>query len=121
MGQEGKSNPNWKGGITTPKMTGNCKVCGSSKNVITEHRDGNRHNNSASNLRRVCQSCHQKMTPNKGRHGDGKPTMSKDATKPVASRGLQGSAPSKKARAKSASTANSKRGTRVRSPLTKPK
>jgi 5-methylcytosine-specific restriction endonuclease McrA len=38
-----------------------CQICGSNKNLIVHHIDGNRANNKISNLVVLCQSCHLKI------------------------------------------------------------
>lgn len=43
-----------------------CAKCGSTKNIDIDHKDGNRDNNSPSNLRPLCRSCHRSMHDGKG-------------------------------------------------------
>jgi 5-methylcytosine-specific restriction endonuclease McrA len=65
--QGGKNNNNYKNGISTyaQKKKGKCQSCGSTKNLMVHHKDGNRKNNDASNLKTLCWSCHEKITNRK--------------------------------------------------------
>ncbi len=42
-----------------------CNICGSTENLLVHHIDGNRDNNSLSNLLPVCGSCHGKIHSSK--------------------------------------------------------
>lgn len=60
--QKGKNNNNYKNGISAyhQKKEGSCSSCGSRKNLMVHHKDGNRKNNEPSNLQTLCWSCHEK-------------------------------------------------------------
>lgn len=50
---------------------GKCNRCGSARNLLTHHRDRNRHNNKEENLERLCKACHQEehlIRDGKGRY-----------------------------------------------------
>jgi len=66
--QAGKNNNNYKNGISTyaQKKKKACQRCGSKKNLMVHHKDGNRKNNAASNHETLCWSCHEKITDRKG-------------------------------------------------------
>ena len=58
----GPTNPSWKTGITGYRRLvkkEQCAICGSVKNLLIHHIDGNRHNNTIDNLIVVCKKCHQ--------------------------------------------------------------
>lgn len=69
--QKDKNNNNYKDGISNyrqkafEKYGRKCSKCGSIKNLMVHHIDGNRHNNNLSNLRVLCWSCHEKITRRK--------------------------------------------------------
>ena len=65
--QAGKKNNNYKNGISTytQHKKGACEQCGSKKNLMVHHKDGNRKNNEPSNLQTLCWSCHEKKTDRK--------------------------------------------------------
>lgn len=65
--QAGKNNNNYKNGISTyaQKKKSKCELCGSTRNLMVHHKDGNRKNNNASNLQTLCWSCHEKHTQRK--------------------------------------------------------
>jgi hypothetical protein len=65
--QAGKNNNNYKNGISTyaQNKKSSCETCGSKKNLMVHHKDGNRNNNSPSNLQTLCWSCHEKKTERK--------------------------------------------------------
>lgn len=65
--QSGKNNNNYKNGISmyAKKKKSKCERCGSTKNLMVHHKDGNRKNNSASNLKTLCWSCHEQITSRK--------------------------------------------------------
>lgn len=68
-GRGGPKSAMWRGGKSpifyipeSIKIHGHdCQSCGTSENVDTHHRDGNRENNplDGSNWRRLCRRCHQ--------------------------------------------------------------
>jgi hypothetical protein len=51
-----------------------CQICGSSRNVGVDHKDGFEENNSPSNLRWLCKSCNTKMGIKMMREGKGRRT-----------------------------------------------
>lgn len=62
---KGKDSPFYKNGIKgyplKAKIDGaKCEICGSIKNLVVHHRDGNRQNNEDTNLQVLCKKCHQK-------------------------------------------------------------
>lgn len=65
--QGGKNNNNYKNGISTytQHKKSKCQQCGSTKNLMVHHKDGNRKNNNPSNLETLCWSCHEKKTDRK--------------------------------------------------------
>ena len=65
--QGGKNNNNYKNGISTytQNKKSKCETCGSTKNLMVHHKDGNRKNNSPSNHKTLCWSCHEKITQRK--------------------------------------------------------
>jgi HNH endonuclease. len=65
--QAGKKNNNYKNGISTytQHKKSKCQQCGSTKNLMVHHKDGNRKNNNPSNLETLCWSCHEKKTKRK--------------------------------------------------------
>lgn len=65
--QKGKDNNNYKDGISTytQHKKSKCERCGSTKNLMVHHKDGNRKNNDPSNLETLCWSCHEKITHRK--------------------------------------------------------
>lgn len=65
--QGGKNNNNYKNGISTyhQHKKSACQSCGSTKNLMVHHKDGNRKNNKLSNLKTLCWSCHEKITRRK--------------------------------------------------------
>lgn len=60
---QARSNNNaWKGGIGIYRelcTKDACERCGSKKNLLVHHKDGNRYNNNPLNLERLCKRCHQ--------------------------------------------------------------
>lgn len=56
--QSGKNNNHYKNGISTytQHKKSKCEVCGGTKNLMVHHKDGNRKNNSPSNLQTLCWS-----------------------------------------------------------------
>lgn len=66
--QAGANNNNYKNGISTytQHKHSSCQKCGSTKNLMVHHKDGNRKNNKPSNLITLCWSCHEKITVRKG-------------------------------------------------------
>ena len=65
--QKGKNNNHYKNGISTyaQNKKSKCERCGSTRNLMVHHKDGNRKNNNASNLITLCWSCHEKCTKRK--------------------------------------------------------
>lgn len=65
--QAGKNNNNYKNGISTYHQykKSRCESCGSTKNLMVHHIDGNRKNNEKSNLKTLCWSCHERVTRRK--------------------------------------------------------
>ena len=65
--QAGKNNNHYKNGISTyaQHKKSKCERCGSTKNLMVHHKDGNRSHNDASNLITLCWSCHEKCTKRK--------------------------------------------------------
>ena len=65
--QGGKNNNNYKNGISmyAQRKKSKCQSCGSTKNLMVHHKDGNRKNNDASNLKTLCWSCHENITERK--------------------------------------------------------
>ncbi len=65
--QAGENNNNYKNGISTYNQhkKSRCERCGSTKNLMVHHKDGNRKNNKPSNLETLCWSCHEKKTDRK--------------------------------------------------------
>lgn len=65
--QAGSNNNNYKNGISTyhQHKKSRCENCGSTKNLMVHHKDGNRKNNKPSNLKTLCWSCHEKLTRRK--------------------------------------------------------
>jgi len=65
--QAGANNNNYKNGISTytQHKKSKCETCGSTKNLMVHHNDGNRKNNKPSNLKTLCWSCHEKLTSRK--------------------------------------------------------
>ena len=65
--QAGKNNNNYKNGISTytQNKKSKCERCGSTRNLMVHHKDGNRKNNAASNHETLCWSCHEKATKRK--------------------------------------------------------
>jgi len=65
--QAGKNNNNYKNGISTytQNKKSKCENCGSTKNLMVHHINGNRKNNKPSNLKTLCWSCHEKLTQRK--------------------------------------------------------
>ena len=47
-----------------------CTVCGSGKNVVVHHIDGDRDNNKLNNLTGLCQKCHGKVHAKEDPEGD---------------------------------------------------
>lgn len=65
--QAGKKNNHYKNGISTyaQNKKSHCEKCGSTKNLMVHHKDGNRKNNNASNLQTLCWKCHEGITQRK--------------------------------------------------------
>lgn len=65
--QAGENNNNYKNGISTytQHKKSKCQRCGSTKNLMVHHKDGNRKNNKPSNLETLCWSCHENATRRK--------------------------------------------------------
>lgn len=65
--QGGSNNNNYKNGISmyAQRKKSRCETCGSTKNLMVHHKDGNRKNNKSSNLKTLCWSCHEKITVRK--------------------------------------------------------
>lgn len=69
--QKDKNNNNYKDGISNYRQKAlehygrKCQKCGSTKNLVVHHKDGNRHNNNLSNLVVLCWSCHEQRTKRK--------------------------------------------------------
>lgn len=65
--QSGENNNNYKNGISTyaQHKKSKCELCGSTRNLMVHHKDGNRKNNKPNNLQTLCWSCHEKHTRRK--------------------------------------------------------
>lgn len=69
--QSNTNNNNYKNGISNYKTRAfekygkRCQICGSTKNIMVHHKDGNRTHNELSNLKVICWRCHEQLTQRK--------------------------------------------------------
>ena len=67
-GYRTRFSPRVKSFLDTIRNNGQgCEICGSKKNLVIHHIDGNRNHNGANNLMRLCERCHHKIHSGKPR------------------------------------------------------
>ena len=59
--------------VTARKRVRKCALCGSTKNLVVDHKDGNEAHGKGKNLRILCSSCNMKEAHKKIRKGTGVP------------------------------------------------
>lgn len=76
--QKGKGNNNFRGGTSfdyyrrrglSRAQHRRCAKCGATKNLVVDHKNGNRRDGRDSNLRLLCRSCNAKNPNNKRNRG----------------------------------------------------
>lgn len=68
--EKGQKHRGWKGGQRSYQyriyskraktLPQKCTVCGTERDLVTHHKDGNFRNNEITNLEKICRACHRR-------------------------------------------------------------